>query len=208
MSTLPERHLTPTRIHRAPRRTGTRVRYLPLLLGLAVVGCQPNTTRPEFLPLPDAAGTEVRLPVREATRRLGETLRAGSVPVSRVMLRDGYLETGWFESKTGRPVSGRPLGQGTVRVRAWVDPARPGSSQLTVETSHRPLADPSLPQRELERQVPRNHPVAAKVDSVLRQLVDRFGGTPPPQPEAAKAKPDSARAPQPKVDSARVSRPR
>jgi hypothetical protein len=173
-----------------------------------MVGCQPNTTRPEFRPLPDAAGTEVRLPVREATRRLGETLRAGSVPVSRVMLRDGYLESGWFESKTGRPASGRPLGQGTVRVRAWVDPSRPGSSQLTVETSYRPLADPSLPQRELERQVPRNHPVAVKVDSLLRQLVERFGGTPPPPLEAPKAKPDSARAPQPKVDSARMSRPR
>lgn len=184
------------------------MRYIPLLLGFATVGCQPNTTRPEFGPLPDAAGIEVRLPIREAARRLGEALRAGSVPVRKVMLRDGYLESGWFNSRTGKPSRGRPLGQGTVRVRAWVDPARPGSSQLTVETSYRPVVDPSLPQRELERQVPRNHPVAVKVEAVLRQLVERFGGTPPPQPEPPKARPDTAKAPRPKVDSARVSRPR
>ncbi|HEX2249026.1 MAG TPA: hypothetical protein VHH32_01680 [Gemmatimonadales bacterium] len=184
------------------------MRYLPLLLGAAAIGCQPNTTRPGFRPLPDAAGTEVRLPVGEATRRLGEALRASSVPVSRVMLRDGYLETGWFQSRTGQPASGRPLGQRTVRVRAWVDPGRPGSSQLTVETSYRPIADPSLPQRELERQVPRGHPVAVKVDSVLRQLVERFGGTPPPAIQPAKTAADSARINRPQVDSAGVARPR
>ena len=65
-----------------------------------------------------------------------------------------------------------------------------------------------MPLRELERQVPRNHPVAVKVEAVLRQLVERFGGTPPPQPEPPKARPDTAKAPRPKVDSARVSRPR
>ncbi|HEU4682202.1 MAG TPA: hypothetical protein VFS51_10670 [Gemmatimonadales bacterium] len=184
------------------------MRHLWLLLGLGTVGCQPNTTRPEFGPLPDAPGTEVRLSIGEATRRLAEALRASSIPISRVMLRDGYLETGWFDSKTGRPAAGRPLGQRTVRVRAWADPGRPGSSQLTVETSYRPLVDPSLPQRELERQVPRDHPVAVKVEAVLRQLVERFGGTPPPQAVPAKPAGDSARAPRPKIDSARVAPPR
>jgi hypothetical protein len=180
--------------------------FLPLLLGYWVAAaCQPNTTRPSFGPLPDAAGSEVRLPVREATRRLAETLRAGSIPVSKIMLRDGYLETNWFDARSGRPAGGRPLGERVVRVRAWADPARPGSSQLSVETSYRPLADPSLPQRELERQVPPEHPVAVKVEAVLRQLVERFGGTPPAQAQPAA---DSARVSRPTVDSARVSRPR
>jgi hypothetical protein len=158
------------------------VRFPLLWLG-AVVGaaCQPNTGRPVFSPLPDAAGTEIRLSPAEATRQLAAALRADSIPVREVLIRDAYLETGWFDAKTGRP-RGNPMGQGIVRLRAWADPARPGSVQLAVETAYRPLADPSLPQRELERQVPPNHPVAVKVDSILQQMVKRFGGPPPPSP--------------------------
>jgi hypothetical protein len=163
------------------------VRSPALLLGcvLAALTCRPTTTRPPITPYPEAAGTEVRLPVPEATRRLAEQLRADSILPRTVRLRDGYLETGWFEARTGRPASGRPLGRGVVRIRAWADPARPGSSQLSVETLYRPLLDPSLPSRELERQVPREHPVAVKVVGVLRKLVDRYGGSPGPQTEAA-----------------------
>jgi hypothetical protein len=159
------------------------MRFSWLCLGGAlVVGCQPYTGRPAFAPLPDAAGTEIRLAPRDAIRQLAEALRGASVPVRKILLRDAYLETGWFDAKTGRPFAGRPVGQGIVRVRGWADPARPGSSQLAVETSYRPVADPSLPERELERQVPRTHPVAIKVEEVLRQMVQRFGGPPPSLP--------------------------
>ena len=144
-----------------------------------VAGCQPNTSRPVFGPLPDAAGTEIRLSPREATRQLADALRADSLPVRKVLLRDAYLETGWFDAKTGR-LRAQSLGPDVVQVRAWADPARPGSTVLSVETAYRPLADPSLPQRELERQVAPKHPVAVKVDSVLQRLVRRFGGPPPP----------------------------
>jgi len=158
----------------------SHISWLALILGAA---CQPNTSRPVFSPLPDAAGTEVRLTPAEATRQLAAALRADSIPVRKVMVRDAYLETGWFDAKTGRARSSS-LGTGVVLVRAWADPARPGSSQLAVETVYRPLADPSLPPRELDRQVPQKHSVAVKVDSVLQQLVKRFGGPPPPQAEA------------------------
>lgn len=161
-----------------------------LLLGLSVA-CQPNTSRPGFIPLPEAAGTEVRLSAREATRHLAEAFRAGSLPVRRVMLRDGYLETSWFDSRTGRPAGARrAIGPRYVRVRAWADPARPGSSQVAVETSYRPLVDPSLPERELERQVPRNHPVAVKVEDVLRKMVERYGGPPAPPAQPAAPAPE------------------
>jgi hypothetical protein len=165
-----------------------------LLAAVVAIGCQPNTGRPVFTPLPDAAGTEVRLSPTEATRELAAALRAHSVPVRKVLLRDAYLESGWFDAKTGRPRT-NPMGQNIVRVRAWADPARPGSSQIAVETAYRPLADPSLPARELERQVPANHPVAVKVDSILQGLIKRFGGPPPPpspaqSPSPAPAEPD------------------
>jgi hypothetical protein len=162
------------------------VRSPVLLLGsaLAALACRPNTTRPPITPYPEAAGTEVRLPVPAATRRLAEALRADSIPPRKVQLRDGYIETSWFVAATGRPVSGRQVGPRVVRVRAWADPSRPGSSQLTVETLYRPFLDPSLPDRELEREVPRDHPVAVKVEGALRGLVDRYGGSPGPQAEA------------------------
>jgi hypothetical protein len=170
----------------------------PTLLGLAfgLAACQPSTTRPPFTPYPEAAGTEVRLPVRQATQRLAEALHADSIPTRKVQLRDGYLETGWFDAATGRTTRRRnPTGPGVVRIRAWADPARPGSSQLTVETLYRPLADPSLSDRELERVVPRDHPVAVKVEAVLKQLVERYGGTPGPQAETPAAAPTPTEAP-------------
>ena len=159
-------------------------------MGFGAAACQPNTTRPSFTPLPEAAGTEIRLSVPEATRRLAEALRADSIPVQKVRVRDGYIETNWFRATSGRVVQGRrPIGPGIVRVRAWADPARPGSAQVTVETLYRPLLDPSLPDRELEREVARDHPVAVKVEAVLRRLVDRFGGAPGPQVEPEPARP-------------------
>jgi hypothetical protein len=159
---------------------------LILAVGAAATACQPNTSRPGFTSLPEAAGTEVRLPVKDATRYLADALRADSIPIRRVMIRDGYLESNWFYSKSKRAVQGRrPLGSGIVRVRAWADPARPGSSQLSVETSYRPLADPSLPGRELDRQVPRTHPIGMQVEAVLKKLVERYGGPPPPSAQPA-----------------------
>jgi hypothetical protein len=164
--------------------------------GLGAAGCQPNTSRPSFTPVPDAAGTEVRLVVPEATRQLAEALRADSIPIREVQPRDGYIESGWFETRGGRAVRGsHAVGSGVVRVRAWADPARPGSSQLTVETLYRPVLDPSLPERELERQVARDHPVAVKVESALKRMVDRFGGEPGPEAEPAAAEAPKTQSP-------------
>ena len=158
---------------------------LPLAcLALATAACQPATSRPPFGPLPEAPGSELRLTVPEATRRLAEALKADSVPANTVRLRDGYIETPWFLARTMRPTKKRPVGTGVVRIRAWADPARSGSTQLTVETLYRPRLDPSLPDRELEREVPRDHPVAVRVEAALKRLVERFGAPPPP-PQAA-----------------------
>jgi len=170
------------------------VRLLLRLVCLTVGAgaCQPATTRPPFPPLPEAAASEIRLPVPMATRRLAEALKADSIPTQKVRLRDGYIETPWFDARSGRPTGQRrAIGPGVVRIRAWADPARPGSSRLTVETLYRPRVDPSLPYRELERQVGRNHPVAKKVDAALVRLVQRFGGPPPPQAQQPGATPDS-----------------
>ncbi len=163
-----------------------RSSYLLAALTLSAAACQPATSRPPFNPVPEALGSELRLSVPEATRRLAEALRADSIPARTVRLRDGYIETPWFLTRTRRPTRQRPIGPGVVRIRAWADPARPGSSQLTVETLYRPRADPSLPERELEREVPRDHPMSLRVEAALKRLVERFG-TPPPPPAQAPA---------------------
>jgi len=157
------------------------VRLAALALATVLAACHPNTTRPAFLPLPEAAVTEIRLLPQEATSRLAEAMVADSIPLSRVHARDGYIESRWLDSATGRATRRRPIGTGTVRVRAWADPGRPGNSMLTVETVYRPMADPSLPERELERQVPKTHPVAVKVAAELADLLKRYGGPPPPE---------------------------
>jgi hypothetical protein len=154
----------------------------PVSVGIvaALAGCQPATSRPPFPPVPEAAITEMRLPAGEATRLLAEAFQADSMPMQRVMVRDGWLETSWFDAQSGRHTGRRPIGVGTVQVRAWADPTHPGSSKVTVETVYHPLADPSLPERELDKQVPRNHPVAIKVRAALQDLVKRYGGPPAP----------------------------
>ncbi len=159
---------------------------------VAGAACQPNTTRPAFRPQPEAAATEIRLPVREATRQLALALRSDSIPAAEVRERDGYIETVWFDASTGRPTGRRPIGAEIVRVRAWADPGRAGNSLLTVETLYRPLADPSLPERELDRQVARDHPIALKVEGALRQLLERYGGPPPPEVQQPAAVPSEA----------------
>jgi hypothetical protein len=156
-------------------------RLLPGLLLLAA--CRPETTRPAIVPFPEAAATEIRVAPQEATRSLAEAMAAESLPTSTVRVRDAYIETAWLDSATGRPTSRRPIGTSVVKVRAWADPGRPGNTLLIVETLYRPLADPSLPERELERQVPPEHPTAIKMSGILEAMLKRYGG--PPKAETA-----------------------
>jgi hypothetical protein len=176
------------------------MRRLCCLAATVLMGCQPTSSRPPFPPVPEAASTEIRLSPGDATRLLAEALREDSIPPKRVELHDTWLESSWFDPATGHDVKHRPIGLNVVRVRAWADPTRPGSSKVTVETVYRPVADPSLPQRDLDRQVPRDHPVAIKVRATLQDLVKRYGGPPPP-PAAAGQPPAEESEPAPPEDT-------
>jgi hypothetical protein len=164
-------------------------------IGAALGACRPATTRPPFPPVPQAATTEVRLSARDAARFLAEALQGASIPTRRLELRDTWFQTGWFDATSGKDVKHRPIGPSVVLVRGWADPTHPGNSKLTVETIYRPVADPSLPDRDLDRQVPRDHPVAIKVRAALQDLVKRFGG--PPAPVEPKAAAPSEETPEP-----------
>jgi hypothetical protein len=169
-----------------------------LALGVpGLLACQPATTRPAFSPLPEAETVEIRVSPLEATRRLAEILQADSIPAARVELRDGFIESHWFEAASGKPTKARPIGANVVRVRAWSDPGRPGFALLTVETVYRPMADPSVPERELEREVGKTHPVATKVHAALEGMLKRYGGPPATAPSQPRARPEDEEAPEP-----------
>lgn len=156
---------------------------------VALLGCNPVTTRPPFMPLPSAAVAELELPVAAAVEVIVNALRADSIPVTVVQSRDGYLETGWFAAADGTPTSARPLGVEVVRVRGWVTPGRAGHTDIQVEATYRPLADPSRPARDLERIVPADHPVARRLEAAMARLVTEFGHPEQLAPRAAPASP-------------------
>lgn len=149
-----------------------------LLLGivLSASACSPATTRPYFPPVTGAAQAELELEVKGATGALADVLRSDSLPVETVVVRDGYIETAWFDAKTKRATSARRIGPDVVQVRAWVDPTRSGHSRLTVETIFRPVADASRSARELDRQVPTDHPVGKRMEEIVTELAKLYAG--------------------------------
>ena len=152
-------------------------RWIPLSLAL-VAACKATTTRPYFPPLTGAPQTEIELAVRPATEALADVLKGDSLPVTRVEPRDGLVETAWFNVHDKQVSHGRRLGPDVVQVRAWVDPSRPGHSRIVIETVFRPLADPSLSPRELDRQVPPDHPVGKRMTEIVTELARLYSTEP------------------------------
>jgi cell division protein FtsN len=155
-----------------------------ITLVVLLSACDPTTRRPTFLPRPEAATTELELAVPAATRALAEALEADSVPLARIVARDGFVESPWLDAATMKPATRQPVGPSVVRLRGWVDPSRYGYSRLTVEVIYRAVVDPSLPVRETEAAVPYANPARARVRTILGKL----GGTPVDQPEVVVAR--------------------
>jgi hypothetical protein len=142
------------------------------LLLLTAVACARNG-QPGFPPMPEARQGQIELDPQEATKKLAEAMTAAGLPVDEVATREGFVSTAWYDTTTKRQVSGRALGADDVRIRAWVMPWKYGWSEITMEAVYRPLADPSLPERELERSVRYDHP--ARV--AIREIMQRMGVT-------------------------------
>ena len=157
---------------------GTRnVRNLLVFLSI-LTGCKPNTVRPYFPPVTGAPQTEIELKVLDATEALADVLRGDSIPVTRVSTRDGFVESAWFTADTRQPTGARKLGPDVVQVRAWIDPSRPGYSRIVIETVYRPLADPSLSARDLDRQVAPDHPIGKRMNEIITQLAKLYSTEP------------------------------
>jgi hypothetical protein len=142
---------------------------------VALPACNPTTTRPDVTPIPEARSIEVRLSRQGAISKLHQALLADSFPIAQVNTQDAWLETPWFDALTLRPTGAQRLGPDVVKLRGWADPARPGNSLLVVELVYRPLADPSVPQRELDRPVPATDSIYTRVGTILRGIKNEIG---------------------------------
>lgn len=174
------------------------------LLSFALVSlsaCDPNTTRPRVVPFPEDASILVHARIPAATERLVRAFQVDSIPIAKQSTRDGWLETPWLNAETLKPTDARPVGTDVVRLRGWVNPDKEGFSTIIVEAAYRPFADPSLPGRELERPVPKDHPVQVRIDSMLARIPKGRSATATlvpvrdsvvPKPDSTASKPDSS----------------
>jgi hypothetical protein len=143
-----------------------------LILLAAVGACYPSTTRPNLTPLPDATRLEMELTVPQATRALALALHADSFPVARTEPEDGWLETEWFNGVSMLPTGDRSPGIDVVKLRAFIAPGRANHSILTVELVYRPVANPSLPERELEAITEPFMPITGRLKRLLDLLAE------------------------------------
>ena len=149
--------------------------WLCVAVTLLLFGCDPGTTRPDLLPFPEATTIEVVGDRPTAIEALRVALVADSFPVARVVARDAWLETPWFDAATLRPAGATALGPGVVKLRGWAEPSRFGRSLIVVELAYRLSADPSVPTRTLERPVPASDPVHARVARLLDRIEGAIG---------------------------------
>ena len=168
------------------KRVGAQILAMPFrtphstlhTLLLFAAACTPVTTRPDFFPDPQAPVVFLNARPERVTLELQTLVPAESLVVEHLNVRDGYVETAWFDPATRRSyryereIADVPA---TVKLRCWADPWVPGQTRLTVEAVYRPQLDPSRQERDLEVIVPRDHPGYKVVDDLIKKLKDKFG---------------------------------
>src|SRR2546426_751443 len=73
---------------------------------LFLAACTPVTTRPGFLPDPQAARLLLDAPPARVTPEIAALVAAESLEVERVNVRDGYVETAWYDTRSRRSFRG------------------------------------------------------------------------------------------------------
>lgn len=120
---------------------------------LALAACNPASTRPAFLPYPQALTAIVDGTNERVVPQLQAWLAGEGFRVEWTSVQDGFVETAWYNTTTRQTTTGTSdPGDllSTIKIRCWVDPYTPGKSQLTIEAVYRPTLDPSRTERDLE----------------------------------------------------------
>jgi hypothetical protein len=157
------------------RAHAARRRSAGLLLAAGLLACDPGTTRPALVPTPETFSNEMRAAPQRAAESLARALAAEGIPLARIESRDAWMDSGWFDARTGTAVRDGIVGPDIVRVRAWSDPGRPRYAGLFITVHQRLRWDPSVPAGDLESPAPKEHPVAQKAEAVLLSLGERKG---------------------------------
>ena len=133
--------------------------------------CNPATTRPSFVPYPEALHAVINARPALVTEEAETWLAAEGAAVAHASPVDGFLETGWYDATDS---SATPI---RVKIRLWADPDVPGKSRVTVEAVYRPIEDPSRTPRDLERAVPESSAGQRLVERLLKALSEKLGET-------------------------------
>src|SRR5256886_13622093 len=154
---------------------------------LLVAACTPITTRPDFRPAPSALVVTLDARPERVTAALDSLVSAESLEVAHSNVRDGYVETAWYDTQAHRSRHHErditDLGA-TVKIRFSADPGVPGQTRLTVEPVYRPRYDPSRVERELEVIVPKEHEGYKIAQRFVDKQKERFG-----EPKDARKRP-------------------
>jgi len=134
---------------------------------LLVAACTPITTRPDFRPAPSALVVTLDARPERVTAALDSLVPAESLEVAHSNVRDGYVETAWYDTQAHRSRH--------HEIRFWADPWVPGQTRLTVEPVYRPRYDPSRVERELEVIVPKEHEGYKIAQRFVDKQKERFG---------------------------------
>ena len=138
----------------------------------------PVTTRPDFRPDPRAPGVILNARPERVTAELANLVPAESLEVARFNVRDGYVETAWYDTDAHRTRHHERdiVNFGvTVKIRFWADPYVPGQTRLTAEPVYRPRYDPSRPERDLEMILSKEHAGYKIAEKLVAKLKERFG---------------------------------
>ena len=145
---------------------------------LLLSACTPITTRPDFRPDPRALVVTLDARPERITAALDSLVPAERLEVAHANVRDGYVETAWYDTQAHRTrhhereITNRAA---TVKIRFWADPWVPGQTRLTVEPVYRPRYDPSRPQRDLEVIASQEHEGYKIAQRFVDKLKERFG---------------------------------
>jgi hypothetical protein len=167
---LRSRGATPALVFRVPRSA--------FRVCLLLAACTPVTTRPDFKPDPRALVVVLNARPERVTVALDSLLPAESLAVSRFDVRDGYVESSWYDPARRRSYHDEADIADlltTVKIRCWADPWVPGQTRLTVEPVYRPRVDPSRTEHDLEIIVPPEHGGYKVAQELIEKLKQKFG---------------------------------
>ena len=155
-----------------------RVPRSPFRVCLFFAACTPVSTRPDFRPDPRALTVVLNARPERVTAELANLVPAESLEVARFNVRDGYVETAWYDTRAHRTRRHeRDISNlaATVRIRFWADPYVPGQTRLTIEPVYRPRYDPSRSERDLEVLLSKDDEGYKLAQKFVEKLKERFG---------------------------------